>query len=860
MSGGDGADRDIGADGATSARRLRSFSRMPPTRPTVEPVDLRIGVVHASLEYAQHTLIAGHYRGAEITGAEASLDARLLGRLSRRHLARLYPEELGESELFDNRLEVGGTDFPRRAMVVGLGPPGELTRTRLTDALAESLLHAALDVADGTPVEEVHQLQVSPMLIGTRGTTPLRVDISVAAIVDAVVAANGRLAELRARDGRRLLCACASTRSSSSSSTLIGPRSPPRGVRHLPTGDEAAGSPRLRPMARLASGQGGWPGQLGVDEDPGWRRIIIGGRRPGGEGTPLELSYTSVGHTSLSAALTIQPNEPVLRALLARVDAATSSVVAPTLLEALVPEALRDDLLVADNIQFIVDDESARFPWEALVIGRQGAAATPAAKRGGLIRQFVHTEGGRRRPRGTEARTAVVIGNPPTDHGPLPGAWDEALSVELLLSDRPNPYSVRMLRWDAAGEPEHDDELDIGDPSARDLPRPDVPASHPAHRCPRGVRRRRRAGRDHRSGRRPAASSGRRRALGDPRDRDAQLLPPRRRSGDGGQPGACLHGAWRASRAGGRMGGRRRSGRSVREELYGELLDGATFGAAVHAARNAAAEVAPESMTWAAYQCYGDPGYRLEAKPRAGSSDDSSISEGELARHIEIAIARAGDVGRTRRPLDDERDHQVGGLVKRLAEAETDDVDEGRRPKLKLTAFAYRERRSPSANSARTTARSTGTGERSRRNGRASRCRHSNSSASMEIRLAQQLHRAGEAHDDLIEASRQHLSAALNVGETGERTRCSAACTRSWPPCGRSRSGRRSWRRRWLRTDGRPSSSTTTTRVSSGSRCTNSRRAAHPSGRPTTRPRSRPGAMPGTSGTGRPSGTPASRT
>jgi len=48
------------------------------------------------------------------------------------------------------------------------------------------------------------------------------------------------------------------------------------------------------------------------------------------------------------------------------------------------------------------------------------------------------------------------------------------------------------------------------------------------------------------------------------------------------------------------------------DKFYSSMLDGSSFGEAVTAARKAANEAAGEdNNTWAAYQCYGDPAYRL---------------------------------------------------------------------------------------------------------------------------------------------------------------------------------------------------------------------------------------------------------
>ena len=66
--------------------------------------------------------------------------------------------------------------------------------------------------------------------------------------------------------------------------------------------------------------------------------------------------------------------------------------------------------------------------------------------------------------------------------------------------------------------------------------------------------------------------------------------------------------------------------------------DGADFGGAVQAARRAAWEVSGGSLTWGAYQCYGDPGFALTSRVRRratprGPHDRRAASPAAAAAH-----------------------------------------------------------------------------------------------------------------------------------------------------------------------------------------------------------------------------------
>jgi tetratricopeptide (TPR) repeat protein len=62
--------------------------------------------------------------------------------------------------------------------------------------------------------------------------------------------------------------------------------------------------------------------------------------------------------------------------------------------------------------------------------------------------------------------------------------------------------------------------------------------------------------------------------------------------------------------------------------FYREMLAGETFGDAVHRARLACYRSAPFSNTWAAYQCYGDPDFRLTLPHREPGSQAPRQPEG----------------------------------------------------------------------------------------------------------------------------------------------------------------------------------------------------------------------------------------
>ena len=80
--------------------------------------------------------------------------------------------------------------------------------------------------------------------------------------------------------------------------------------------------------------------------------------------------------------------------------------------------------------------------------------------------------------------------------------------------------------------------------------------------------------------------------------------------------------------------------------FYDRMLDGESFGPAVRSARIAAHQSdGGASNTWAAYQCYGDPGFRISTSTCRYTTPSIPVSADELVRAVEALAVKAGDAG-----------------------------------------------------------------------------------------------------------------------------------------------------------------------------------------------------------------------
>ncbi len=665
----------------------------PPPRRIADTGDddervLEVVIRNASLEHAAHVVAVGHFRGTEIAGAEAFLDACLGGRLARRQLFGLYPELIGDSLVMRNDRHAA----PAGGLVIGLGAYGELSRKGLTRAFVAGLhdyalaeLEASANGADddaeerdaaADPLDEAVPLDISAILIGTQGYGALSVANCVGALVDGARRVNESLHRLeRARGTKRRvwfrqleLVERQSVRAEEAARTLAAMKARPRSRRANDIAVvEDDGPVRLRPV--LQRGRGATLGMPAVDAAAGWRRLLIT-RQPSNPANEkrhgTDLVFVNVGSRARADELTVTYDASTVQQF---VDAATAQSRAhpslmKTLFELLIPNDLKEELSSVDALQLVLDETSANFPWEALAC-RSDDGASPGgdddltagrlALSASLIRQF-RDHGDSRPAVQPMPDRALVIAHPPnTGKTPLPEAAREGQRVRETLVR--GGWNTTALIWDEAGQLVR---FGKNDPDVKDWESaraivdaavtsnarivhiaahgmfdPDAPAAtgvvigKDQYLTANVVRQL------------PFAPElvflnccylGGVDATPEPRSRFAASIA-RALMGIGVR--AVVAAGWAVDDA---------PAREFAEAFYSALLRGETFGAAVLEARVQAARNDPQSLTWAAYQCYGDPGFRLVAAGHSAHAEPPVVvSESDAVRLAGELRARTTD-------------------------------------------------------------------------------------------------------------------------------------------------------------------------------------------------------------------------
>ena len=673
-------ERAVAAFGLGSAVPARRTATAAAPLSSVIEVSLR----HGDLAYARHAVLVGHYLGDTIVSAELALDKRLRGALTRRRDLGLYPGASGSYAVFFNE---GADAKPVGALVVGLGQVGELSPGQLETGVRDALLEYALQVIhrpDLRPPENPQpqggprRARASCLLVGT-GAGALRVRDSIEAMLRGALAANRKLEA--AQLDQKVLIDRLEILEVYEDVALSAARELAAVL------DSAVLGPSLRWERRCIEEGEGRRQRLRFGTDLSWwQRLEIVLDAHGDRLRFIATTDKARAEVSLAAGQLRLADAFIAQAC---GSAVSNADIAKTLFEMLVPNRLKESSPEQRDVVLLLDEDSARFPWEMLE-DRWSHTGRPPAVAGGMLRQLKEAEFRTTPASHAYENTAFVVGNPDLDgwdvFPDLPGARREADLVGRVFATRgyatltsvdenaeailgglhAKPWRVLHL----AGHGAHEFALHS----------PVAPAT-------------------------PAASAAKSDAMEQPVcgmviGRDTFLTP-----GDIDQVryvpelvfiNCCYLGRTQTTARPAfhqlaanlgvqfiRMGVKAvvAAGWAVddgaaltfAEVFYRRLLDGDTFGEAVQVAREAAWVGHPGANTWGAYQCYGDPSYRLvrDAQGDVATAPPSYFAPGELVADLRNL---AESVRMTSKEQDDDVEvvarlkAQIQGLLQRVPE------------------------------------------------------------------------------------------------------------------------------------------------------------------------------------------------
>ena len=392
----------------------------PPPLSNPHQQKIRVTITHGDLATTSRMVAVGHYCGDTIVGPEAYLDRALGGRLRRCNTLGLYPAGIGSQGIYFNPYPHAN---PNGALVIGLGKVGELTSGQLADTFSTALLAYCHEMIEHHPVTSQRpprpqQLSITTLLIGT-GAGGISVEESLAALLRGTVRTNDRLQE--ALQPRIVRIADIRVIELWEDIAIQAAHALPQ----LERNPELSGRFDFARTVEVCPGGKRGPRPHGDPE--WWHRLQI----VAPEGKPMRFTSLTQRARAEQDLLTTQ------EAMVDRFVADAISTVehgretSRTLYEMLLPNRLKDGVEMCDNLVLVLDERSARFPWEMLE-DRWSRHQRPPAIEHGLIRQLT-SQTFREQPTMAIGKQALVIGDPQSDFVELPGAREEAEAVQAEL-------------------------------------------------------------------------------------------------------------------------------------------------------------------------------------------------------------------------------------------------------------------------------------------------------------------------------------------------------------------------------------------------------------------------------------------
>ena len=405
----------------------------------INQVPLSVSISHGDLAYAAFPVLAGHFANDGILYAEKFIDILMNNTLSSRHTLGIYPGEIGTSAAMANNIEE--SDFPG-AIIVGLGEPGNLTAQMLTQTVEQAISKYLLDM--NNQPENGKDIGISALIIGC-GYGGLSIEDSIKAIIDGVNNANSKVSDLyktairliqhiefiELYEDRALNCMYALRKIESKENRQFNIR---------------IGNKKLKTLF-------GSKKRLAIDATENWwRRVTIKSKKitTGSKEIPSLTFGISTGDAR-EEEKELFSSTALINLFIEQISTqdSWSACTAKTLFELMIPNGFKEQLKKKGSINWILEKETAAYPWELLQDNTTNAK--PLCVNAGMIRQL-STKDYRVNIKRVAGDKALIIADPELNGfvSQLSGARKEGEIVTRLLQS--NGYGRTSLINKTAAE------------------------------------------------------------------------------------------------------------------------------------------------------------------------------------------------------------------------------------------------------------------------------------------------------------------------------------------------------------------------------------------------------------------------
>jgi len=391
--------------------------------PAVNQIPVSVSVSNGDLAYATYPIICGHFRNDSILYAEKSIDANLGEILSARHQLGIYPGDIGSSDVFLNN---NPEDNFKGAIVAGLGEPGELTAYLLAKTVEQGVANFLLTIHNHPGYTA--EIGISSLIIGC-GYGGLTIENAVKAIIEGVNNANLKTAALYRNairtvrhiefielyEDRALNCMYSISKIENRENRTYNIKTGNNKIRSL------FGSKKRLPAETSEQ----W-----------WNRITIKMKTvKQGKKEEHSLLFGASTGDAREDEKELFSSTPLIDLFIEEISTQNSwnAGAAKTIFELMIPNEFKDNLRKKGNISWVLDKETAAYPWELLQDSTINAK--PLCINAGMVRQLA-TPNFRLNIKRVANEKALIIGDPVLDGfiNQLPGAAMEAQAVDGLLN------------------------------------------------------------------------------------------------------------------------------------------------------------------------------------------------------------------------------------------------------------------------------------------------------------------------------------------------------------------------------------------------------------------------------------------